>query len=360
MSEDPVDKKTVALWRGKEIPLGATRDVLLDISESYSSLTVRVPVHIRRADKEGPTVFLTGALHGDELNGTGIIRSLICDQNFRLEKGSLIAVPVLNLLAFDRHSRYLPDRRDLNRAFPGSASGTLAARMARTIFEEIVSRCDYGIDLHTAAVRRTNYPSVRADLKNPEVSRLAEAFGCEIVLNGEGPKGSFRREATKAGCPTIVMEGGEVWKVEPDIVEAGIRGVKNVLGALDMINCEMQSPDYQIVIERTKWIRVDHGGFLQFHISPGDVVEKGQALATNTTLLGSEQSVVRAPFNAVVVGMTTLPAINPGEPICNLGKLPKGTKPAFLKKQRARSGELEERVSESLSSSVMVVVPGKD
>jgi len=353
-------EKTIRVWNGEELSPGSSGDFWLDISESYSSVTVKVPVHIRRSDKDGPTVFLTGALHGDELNGTGIIRALLRDPELRLRKGALLAIPVLNLLAFERHSRYLPDRRDLNRAFPGSATGTLASRMARTIFDEVVARCDYGIDLHTAAVRRTNYPTVRADLSDPGVGLLANAFGCEVIQNCGGPKGSLRREASKAGCPTIVMEGGEVWKVEPDIVEAGVRGVKNVLRSLDMLDCNTQRPDYQVNIEKTKWVRADRGGFLHFHIIPGDIVEKGQPLATNTTLLGREQSVVGAPFDAVVLGMTTLPAINPGEPICNLGRLPKGTRAFDLRQLRKRSGDLEERVAESLGSSVLVVEPNSE
>jgi uncharacterized protein len=342
-------------WNGEKLPLGSARDVLLDISESYSSMTVQIPIHIRRASEPGPTVFVTAALHGDEINGTGTIRALLRDPEFKLLRGSLLVVPVLNMLAFDRHSRYLPDRRDLNRSFPGSASGTLASRMARKIFDAIVGRCDYGIDLHTAAVRRTNYPNVRADLSDPEVARMATAFGCEVVLDGVGPKGSLRREACAAGCPTIVMEGGEVWKVEPGIVESGVRGVKNVLRELGMIDCEPQSPDYQVTIQKTKWMRADRGGFLQFHVSAGDIVEKGQPLATNTTLLGCEQSVVEAPFHAVVVGMTTLPAINPGEPICNLGRLPKGTKPRDLRRRRSEEHGLEERVSDALGSHILVV-----
>ena len=155
------------------------------------------------------------------------------------------------------------------------------------------------------------------------------------------------------------MEGGEIWKVEPDIVEAGVRGIKNVLRDLNMISCAEERPHYQVNVEKTKWIRVDRGGFLQFHITPGEVVAKGQALATNTTLLGCEQNVMLAPFDAVVLGMTTLPAVNPGEPICNLGKLPKGTKPSKLVRLRKKSGDLEERVSEALGSSVMVTEPNE-
>jgi predicted deacylase len=323
-------------------------------------MTVRIPIHIRRAPQDGPVVFVTAALHGDEINGTGAVRQLIQNETLNLIRGSLVLVPVLNLLAFDRHSRYLPDRRDLNRSFPGASSGSLAGRMARTIFDEIVSRCDYGIDLHTAAVRRTNYPNVRADLTDPEVKRIAEAFGCEVNIDSKGPKGAFRREACGAGCPSIIMEGGEVWKVEPRIVETATRGVKNVLRELDMLDGKLESPDYQVTIRKSKWIRSEKGGFLQFHIKPGDIIEKDQPLATNTTLLGREQSVLYAPFNAVVIGMTTLPATSPGEPVCNLGKLPKGTKPSAFRRSRREEDGLEERVSEELASNVMVVEPSEE
>lgn len=353
------ERRPIDVWNGEAIPAGESRDVTLAVSESFSSMTVQIPIHIRRAAEDGPVVFATAALHGDEINGTGAIRQLIQDPDFHLERGSVIFVPVLNLLAFDRHSRYLPDRRDLNRSFPGSPTGSLASRMARTIFDELVSRCDYGIDLHTAAVRRTNYPNVRGDLTDPQVRPLAEAFGSEIIINAKGPRGAFRREACRVGCPTIIMEGGEVWKVEPGIVESATRGIKNVLRSLDMLDGQLESPEYQIVVNRSKWIRAEKGGFLQFHISPGDIIEKGQPLATNTTLLGEERSMLHAPFNAVVIGMSTLPAISPGEPVCNLGQLPRGTKPSELRRLRSQEDGLEERVSEDLASSVLIVDPSE-
>jgi len=349
--------KSIDTWNGEPVAPGEARDVKLAVSESYSSMTVRIPIHIRRAKQEGPVVFVTAALHGDEINGTGAVRQLIHEGELDLIRGSVIFVPVLNLLAFDRHSRYLPDRRDLNRSFPGSTTGSLAGRMARTIFSEIVSRCDYGIDLHTAAIRRTNYPNVRAELSNPEVRRIAKAFGCEVIMDGKGPKGSFRREACNAGCPTIIMEGGEVWKVEPGIVETAVRGVKNVLRELKMLDGEIESPDYQVAIKSSKWIRAERGGFLQFHVKPGDLIEKDQPLATNTTLLGRERSVLYAPFNAVVIGMSTLPAVSPGEPVCNLGKLRKGIQPAEHRRLRAEEDGLEERVSEELASNILVSDP---
>jgi predicted deacylase len=206
-------------------------------------------------------------------------------------------------------------------------------------------------------VRRTNYPNVRADLGVPEVRRLAESFGSEITINARGPKGALRRAACAAGCPTIIMEGGEVWKVEPTIVESARRGIRNVLRGLEMLEGEVERPDFQIVIEKTKWIRAKKGGFMQFHVAPGDIVEKGQPLATNTTLLGDERNSVHAPFDAVVIGMTSLPAISPGEPICHLGRLPKEFTPSDLRRLRSEENGLEQRVSDDLASSVLVVDP---
>ena len=357
MSES-AERKPIDVWNEEAIPLGESRDVHLAVGESYSGLTVQIPIHVSRGPAEGPVVFVTAALHGDEINGTGAVRQLVQDTGLQLRRGSVILVPVLNLLGFDRHSRYLPDRRDLNRSFAGSATGSLASRMARTIFDEIVSRCDYGIDLHTAAVRRTNYPNVRGDLSIPEVRRLAESFGCEIIIDGKGPRGAFRREACLAGCPTIIMEGGEVWKVEPSIVESATRGIKNVLRDLEMLDGAPERPDYQVIIEKTKWMRAERGGFLEFHVKPGDIIEKDQPLATNTSLLGHDRCcLLHAPFNAVVIGMTTLPAVSPGEPVCNLGKLAKGVKPSSLRRLRCEEDGLEARVSGALASSVLVVDP---
>ena len=350
-------RKPIDEWSDQKVLPGESRDVFLAVSESYSGMTVKIPLQVRRAKEEGPVVFVTGALHGDEINGTGAIRQLVQSEDFELVKGAVILVPVLNILAFDRHSRYLPDRRDLNRSFPGSKTGSLAGRMARTIFQEIVRRCDYGIDLHSASVRRTNYPNVRGDLRNPEVKRIAEAFGCEIIMDGKGPKKSLRREACEIGCNTIIMEAGEVFKVEPGIVESCVRGIKNVLFELDMVEQPPVSPDYQVTVKKSKWVRAEKGGFLEFHVKPGEVIEKDQPISTNTNLLGGDRHTVSAPFDGVVIGMTTLPAISPGDPICNLGMLPKNVKPAALRKLRRKEQGLEGRVVDDLSSNLLVVDP---
>ena len=349
------ERKPIDDWNGQNVGLGEGRDIDLAISESYSGHTLKIPLHVRRGPEDGPVVFVSAALHGDEINGTGTIRSLLTSPDFEIVRGSVVLVPVLNVPGFDRHSRYLPDRRDLNRCFPGSATGSLAARLAKVIFDEIVMRCDYGIDLHTAAVRRTNYPNVRGDMSNPDVARIAEAFGCELIVDSKGPRRALRPEATTVGCPTMILEGGEVWKVEPSIVEGSVRGIRNVLRFLNMMEGETESPDYQVVISKSKWVRAEKGGFLQFHVKPGDILEKDQILATNTDLLGHELGILIAPFDAVVIGMTTLPAVSPGEPVCHLGQLPEGTSPATLRRKRRREDGLETQLVNELASNVMVV-----
>lgn len=342
------------VWDGVEIAPGQATQTTFAVTESYSGMTITVPVYVIRGRQSGPAVFVTAAIHGDEINGTGAIRSLIYDQSLSLERGVLILVPVVNMLGFDRHSRYLPDRRDLNRCFPGSATGSLARRMARLIFEQIVGRCNYGIDVHTASVRRTNFPNIRADMSDPEVARIARAFGCELILNSRGPAGSLRKEATSAGCPTIVLEAGEVWKVEPTVVDYTIRGVLSILGELEMTDNRPRRPKLQVQIDKTRWIRAERGGFLRFHVSPGEMVERGQPLATNTDLLGTEQNVLAAPFDAIVVGMTTLPSITPGDPVCNLGEIVTSQKEFSELRRRLKSNPLHGRMRDDLSTNVVI------
>ena len=306
---------------GERIPLGQSRDVRLVISETYTGEKVHVPLRVIRARKPGPTVFITAAIHGDEVNGTGIIHDFLFGDLIELNSGTLILAPVVNVFGFESHERYLPDRRDLNRSFPGSPKGSMAGRIAHTLMTELVDKCDYGIDLHTAAFQRTNFPNIRADLTNPRARRLAEAFGCFMIVDGKGPVGSFRREATKRGCPTIILEAGEPWKVEPSVLQIGTRGIRNVLSNLEMIDERQLKPPFLAKVRKTQWVRATVGGILKFHLSPGDFVEAGQALVTNYSIMGKEQYTLSAENNGIILGMTTMPAVKPGEPICNIATL---------------------------------------
>lgn len=303
---------------GKTVKAGQASEFQLQVSERYTGDPISIPVRVIRARRPGPTLFVSAAVHGDEINGTGIIHDLMFGQEIRLDRGVLILVPVVNIFGFETQGRYMPDRRDLNRCFPGSTNGNLTSRTARIIFEQIVKQCDYGVDLHTAASSRTNFPNVRGDLGDPGVQRLAKAFGCELMVNGKGPIGSLRREATKAGCPTIILEAGEPSKIEPRILEIGVRGVHNVLKELEMIPGQPNRPAYQTRISKSLWVRSEVGGILRFHVTPGDLVNQGDPIATNASVFGREQNVLCSPVDGIVLGMTTLPLVKPGEPVCHI------------------------------------------
>lgn len=352
----------IGKWGENSIAPGQRKRLRLEIGKSFSGANVTLPLMVWRAPEPGPVVAITAAVHGDEINGTGAIRQLIKEPPFTLHRGTLILAPVVNIMGFERHSRYLPDRRDLNRCFPGNSSGSLSARLARVIFDEIVGRCDYLIDLHTAAVRRTNFPNVRADCSDPECQRLARAFGCEVIVNSPGPDGSLRKEAVKYGRPAIVLEAGEVWKVEPAVQELTLRGISNVLSELGMTDKTYEPPHHQIIVRETRWIRSESGGFLQFHVAPGDAVSVDQAVATSTSLLGSQNEIIRSPLQGIVMCMTTMPAVGPGDPVVHIA-LPTSDKQHHrLEKgiETLESDTIEIQLREHLATNIVVTALEED
>jgi predicted deacylase len=348
-------------WGSAIVGPGEESEGHVIVSESYAGADIQIPIYVWRGEKPGPKVFVSAAVHGDEINGTGVIRHLIVDKPFDLAAGTLVLVPVVNIMGFERHSRYMPDRRDLNRSFPGTKDGSLTSRLAHTIFESIPKKCEYGIDLHTAAVRRTNFPNVRADMGDQKIADLARAFGTELIVSGKGPQGSFRRAACQSGCSTIILEAGEVWKVEPAVVAYAVRGIRNCLKALRMVEGIPEEPEYRIEVDKTKWVRATHGGFLRFHIAPGDVIERGDPIATNTSLTGKEQSVLTAPRGGVVLGMTTLPSVSPGDPVCHIAYSTRGAlKEAQTALSMSDDSSLHQQIRDDLASSVNVVEPPQD
>ena len=360
----PAEKRPVGTWGTKTVQPGLRRAIRLDAGESFTGVSVRLPLMVWRGAEDGPVLGITAAVHGDEINGTGAIRKLIEEPPFELKRGTLILVPVINIMAFERHSRYTPDRRDLNRTFPGSARGSLTGRLARLVMDEVVGRCDFIIDLHTAAVRRTNFPNVRADMENPHCERLAHVFGTEVIVDSKGPDGSLRLEACRAGCPTIILEAGEVWKVEPSVQDMIQRGIIHVMSELEMIDLveEMrpETPPHQMVVHASSWVRAENGGFLKFHVTPGETVEKDQPLATNSSLLGEDHETILSPKHGIVLGMTTMPAVSPGDPVLHIA-LPE-TRKQFRRLEksvdRMEDHALESQVRDHLATNITVEEPG--
>ena len=361
-------KAPVFRMAGVTVKRGASADIKLKVSERYTGDAIHLPVRVVRGRKDGPTLFVTAAIHGEELNGVGVIHELMYDDAMAgfvpggavsVSAGTLILVPIVNIFGFESQSRYMPDRRDLNRSFPGNSGGSLTSRIARIVFEEIVERCDYGVDLHTAAAGRTNYPNIRADMNQREVRRLAKAFGCELMVHGKGPDGSFRREAVKAGCAVITVEAGEPLKIEPSVLAVGVRGVRNVLMELGMLEPGEgedgpSKPAYQLRVDKSTWVRANVGGLLRFHVSPGQIVEEGQPIATNASVIGRERNVLLAPTAGIVLGMTTLPTVKPGEPVCHLA-VPKRSLAGIARKVAGvKTGSLHKRVRRDLATNIAV------
>lgn len=349
------DKRKPLVIAGQRIGAGVKRDIHLKFSESYTGVSEAVPIHVITARRPGPVVCFTGAIHGDELAGVGIIRELLFDRLPPLTRGALVCVPIANLHGLENHSRYLPDRRDLNRTFPGSSTGSLSSRLAHALFHEVLLQCDYAIDFHSAAVRRTNYPNVRANMDDTRVAALARAFGCELIVDGSGPEGSLRAEAVKHGIPTIILEAGEVWKIEPGVVEIGVRGCLNVLRTLEMIKGEPEPPLFEIAARRTVWVRAEEGGFLAYHKMPGDLVARGEELATNYSIFGRERSLLTSPDYGIILGVSTMPAVKPGEPVFHIAIIPEKKFAGIRKKLRESSDDhVFNRMQNNLATNFML------
>lgn len=304
---------------GAEVPQGARTDLLLKVSESYTGDRTSIPVTVVNGDRPGPVLFVTAAIHGDELNGIGVVRDLLGRVEPSGLSGALICVPVVNVLGMQFHSRYLPDRRDLNRCFPGSAGGSTASRIAHTLMTEIVQKADAGVDLHTAANRRMNLPQVRTSLANERARALGRAFGAPFLIDASIRPGSLRDAADRVGVPVLTYEGGQALRFEDDVIGVGVAGVLRVMGALGMLDGPADPHDGEIVeCDETHWIRADHGGILDLHVSPGDLVTEGQPLWTVTGPFGRERSQKTSPYEGYVIGMTTLPLVNPGDAVLHI------------------------------------------
>ncbi len=308
---------------GQKILPGERRDIKLKISEMYTATPVYIPLSVVHGVRPGPRLVVTAAVHGNELNGVEMVRQIRADVDPVRLRGTLLLVFIANPIAFIMQSRDLPDGRDLNRVFPGTEKGSMAAQIAGDLFEKVILRADYGIDLHTAAQGRTNLPHVRADLRMPSVRRLAHAFGCEIIFDMPGEKGMLRHAATRAGVPMIVYEAGEPLKFQKNLVRQGVNGIKNVMGDLGVYEFPRTSPPFQFVVEDHHWVRADKGGIFMLNVKPGDIIRRGEDIGVTTKPFGTEAVPLRAPYTGLVVGTSTLPMVIPGSAVCHLVKMGK-------------------------------------
>lgn len=304
-----------------KVPPGVCKDIKIKITELYTATPLFIPVTVINGRQEGVSLFVMATLHGDELNGIEIVRHIRNTTPAYALKGRLILVGIANPISFINQTRDLPDGRDLNRAFPGSKKGSMASQIAYALFETIVSKSDYGIDIHSATRGRSNLPHIRADMRIPGAARIAKAFGTKVIFDLPGETRMLRKVACDRGIPTIAYEAGEPMKFESDVVQDGIKGIRNVMKELGMIAGEKLMPRYQLVVKEHKWIRAERGGILVLKVKPGDVVNKGDPIAFNLKPFGVEQNTLRAPFSGLVVGVTTVPMVIPGSAVAHILKV---------------------------------------
>ena len=299
-----------------EVAPGTRRSLRLPVAQSYAGGDVHLPVRVVHGRTEGPCLFVCAAVHGDEINGVEIIRRLLARRELRRLSGTLIAVPIVNVFGFAQQSRYLPDRRDLNRSFPGSATGSLAARLAHVFMTEVVAKATHGIDLHTASNHRANLPQVRGCLDDPETEKLARAFGVPVILNANLRDGSLRQEVLERGVPMLVYEAGEALRFEEKPIRAGVRGILRVMRSLEMLPASRHAsrpPPEPFLARGSYWVRSPASGILRVHSQLGDRVKADEELGVVSDPLGEDASPLLAPRAGVVIGMTQLPLANEGD-----------------------------------------------
>ncbi|MGQ0586126.1 MAG: succinylglutamate desuccinylase/aspartoacylase family protein [Gammaproteobacteria bacterium] len=309
---------------GRSIAVGERVRMELPVVNLYTSAPVSLPLVVHRGREPGSTLFVSAALHGDEIIGVEIIRRLLRMPALADLKGTLLVVPIVNTLAFLHQSRYLPDRRDLNRSFPGSKSGSLAARLANLFLKEIVDRSDYGIDLHTGAVHRPNLPQIRGDLSNPTTLRLCSAFGIPLLLNSEPTEGTLREYTTKKGIPVVLYESAEALRFDEVCIRIGVQGVLNVLyevGMLERPKGTRKPPEEAVIAKSSTWARSPSSGVLRSQVALGDVVNEGQRLGIVGDPLSDEEEPVVSPATGVIIGRLNLPLVHEGDALFHIARV---------------------------------------
>ncbi|MEL7184994.1 MAG: succinylglutamate desuccinylase/aspartoacylase family protein [Pseudomonadota bacterium] len=291
----------------------------LPVADLYTATSLSMPVKVISGRRAGPVLFVSAAVHGDELNGVEIIRRLLKRKALSSIRGTLVAVPIVNVHGFLDQSRYLPDRRDLNRSFPGTAKGSIASRLAHLFTREIVAKANFGIDLHTGAINRSNLPQIRANLDDKATLEIAKAFGAPVIINSKLLDGSLRAYAAEKHLPILIYEAGEALRFDEVGIRGGIRGILNVMRNIGMLPAKARSKKVAPVIAKsTSWVRAPASGIVGGKVKLGNSVSKGEKMAVISDPLGNAENVVAAPFDGIVIGCSNLPLALEGDALFNV------------------------------------------
>jgi len=308
---------------GVQVKAGTRQTVEVPVAKLYTHTPLHIPVEVVHGRRDGPVMMVCGAIHGDEINGVEIIRRVLKNTALRHLRGTLLAVPIVNIFGFVQRTRYLPDRRDLNRCFPGTESGSLGGRIAYLIRTQIMENVTHIIDLHTGAIHRFNLPQIRAELKNPETVRMAEAFGAPIVINSGLREGSLRAYADSQDIPVITFEGGEALRFDEVVIISGVKGVVRVMRELEMIPAKKapKAPKKRSeTAANSQWVRADIDGIMRPVARLGQKVSQGQRLAMVADPFGETEVSVTSPWAGIVICVNNLPLVNEGEAIYHIAR----------------------------------------
>ncbi|MDN3638249.1 M14 family metallopeptidase [Simiduia curdlanivorans] len=306
---------------GETIPAGQRAKLEMDIGKLYTNTPLTIGVEVIHGKHEGPVLLVTAAIHGDELNGIEVCRRLSKSPALDKLKGTLILVPVVNAFGFIQQIRYLPDRRDLNRCFPGSEKGSLGSRIAYLLRTELLTHCTHVVDLHTGAIHRSNLPQIRGNLESEENLELAHAFGAPVVLHSSNLDGSFRDAADKLGKPFILYEAGQALRFDEASINGGVKGVLGVMTHLGMLARKSGKKSLESIVARSsQWVRANHDGMMVANVELGERVKKDDILALIVDPYGSMELEVRSPANGIIIGRNNIPVVNEGEALFHIAR----------------------------------------
>lgn len=306
---------------GELIAPGERKRLNIDIAKLYDDTNMTMSVEVIRGKEEGPTLFVSAAMHGDEINGVEICRRLLKRKELKDIRGTLIIVPIVNIFGFNNKSRYLPDRRDLNRCFPGSSSGSLGARLANIFMKEIVDKSTHGIDLHTGSAFRNNLPQIRASLHVEETQRLAKVFGSPVIINSNIREASLRSVVVKKDIRLLIFEGGEALRFDESCIKSGLSGILSVMKAINMIDkldFKQRKSKEVFIAKSSYWVRAEESGLLTGAKKIGSRVKSQEVIAKITDPFSNHVSKVRANQSGIIIGKTELPLINEGDAVFHI------------------------------------------
>ncbi len=319
-----MDESQPFIIAGEDIAPGTSKDIAFPITTLATGTASALGVRVLHGAKAGPAVFVSAAIHGDEIVGTAVIQRLAQALDPQVMSGTVLLVPVANIFGFINHSRYLPDRRDLNRSFPGSAGGSLAGQLAHVFYREVVARCTLGIDIHSAAIHRYNLPQIRIAAGNTRLVELAMAFGAPVIIESPLRDGSLRDQAQKHGVDMLLMEAGEALRFDKLSVETGVEGVTRVLAHLGMIEADdgLTNVGIPARANRSVWVRAPRGGVAHAVRESGDPVRKGDVLARVCGLFGEDALELVSPVDGIIIGHATLPVVHQGDALFHIAEIP--------------------------------------